>query len=174
MLLTSCSGGRNSTGYSIISDMMYSIPFDPFSTNPNFKDGQTNQLPPKGTVARGFMPHPMDSDDMPMVLENPYQMTEYAWQRGAYLYKVNCSVCHGEKGAANGLVVTEGKFPKPPKFKSRRFKYSKKDRYTSGNIYNVISFGIGNMASYSQQLYPEDRWYVAEYVRERLMIKGKK
>lgn len=172
--LISCSGGRNSTGYSLINDMMYSETYESFSENPVFDNGQTMQAPPMGTVARGKMPHPKTVDGENEILENPLTMDEYAWQRGEILYGRMCSACHGKNGQANGLVVTKGGYPEPPKFKSRRFKYSKKDRYTSGNIYNVIKFGLGNMPSYGVQLYEEDIWHVAEYVRERLMVKGKK
>lgn len=173
-VLVGCSGGRNSTGYSIINDMMYSQAYEAQTENPVFKNRQTNQLPPKGTIARGFMPHPLNESGDPKVLENPYEMNEYAWERGKMLYKANCAACHGAEGQGNGLVVTKGGYPKPPKFKSRRFKYSKKEKKPAGYIYNVITFGYGNMSSYGQQLWPEDRWHVSEYVREMLMTKGKK
>jgi cytochrome c5 len=172
-ILVSCSGGKNSTGYSIINDMVYAVPYEAYSENPIFKDRQTNQLPPKGTIARGFMPHAMDNEGNPIVMENPYNMTDYTWQRGEMLFNANCVACHGVQGHGDGKVVERG-FPKPPHFQGqRKFKWNRKDNYTSGTIYNVITFGYGNMPSHAQQLYPEDRWYVSEYVRERLMIDGK-
>ena len=58
LVLVSCSGGRNSTGYSIINDMMYSETHEPFSDSKVFPNGQTNQLAQPNTIARGFMPHP--------------------------------------------------------------------------------------------------------------------
>lgn len=174
IVLISCSGGRNTTGYSLINDMMYSETYEAFSENPNFYDSQTMQAPPAGTIARGKMPAPLDADGNPVVMENPYAMTEYAWQRGEMNFKRVCSACHGPQGAGDGSVVTVGGFPAPPKFTSRRFKYSKKAKYPAGEIFNVITYGRGNMKSHAQQLYPEDRWYVAEYVRERLMTKGKR
>lgn len=172
-LLTGCSGGRNSTGYSLINDMMHSVAYEAYSPNPVFESGQTNQLPPAGTVPRGFMPHPLDESGNPVRLENPHTLTEYHWERGAKLYQATCAACHGAAGEADGLVVTKGGFPAPPSFVSRRFRYSQKDNYPAGEIYNVITFGRGNMPSHAQQLYPEDRWYVSEYVREKLMVRGK-
>ena len=172
--LVSCSGGRNSTGYSIINDMMYSETYEAFSENSVFDNGQTMQAPPVGTVARGKMPHPMTADGMPELLSNPYTMTEYTWKRGEILFNRTCTACHGMDGQGTGKVVELGYFTTIPKFNSRRFKYSKKERYTSGEIFNVITFGRGIMPSHAQQLYAEDRWYVSEYVRERLMTKGKK
>lgn len=172
-VLVSCSGGRNSTGYSIINDMMYAETYESYSENPVFDNGQTMQPAPVGTIARGKMPHPLAADGTPVILENPYQMDDYSYQRGEILFNRTCSACHGVDGQATGKVVEIGGFPAPPKFQDRRFKYSKKDSYTAGNIYNVITFGLGNMPSHAQQLYAEDRWYVSEYVRERLMTKGK-
>lgn len=174
LIFVSCSGGRNSTGYSIINDMMYSITYEAFSESQVHDNGQSMQAPPANTIARGKMPHPMLADGTPEILENPVVMDDYRWKRAELLFNRTCSACHGVDGQATGKVVTEGGFPAPPKFKSRRFKYSKKDRYHSGNIYNVITFGIGNMPSHAQQLYAEDRWLVSEYVREKLMTKGKK
>lgn len=172
VIFVGCSGGRNSTGYSIINDMMYPETFEAYSENQFYKNGQTNQLAMEGTIARGFMPHPMDVDGKPQVLSNPKEMTDYAWKRGENLYLATCSACHDAKGSGKGEVVVQGGFPNPPAFSSRKFK--KMDIYSSGYIYNVITFGFGNMPSHAQQLYPEDRWYVSEYVRQKLMKKGKK
>lgn len=172
-ILVGCSGGRNSTGYSLINDMMHSVAYESFSENPIFDNGQSMQPAPVNTIPRGFMPHPMNEDGTPQVLENPYSMTDYKWKRAELLFNRTCSACHGVDGEATGLVVSVGGFPTPPKFKSRSFKYSKKDQKPAGHVYNVITFGIGNMPSHAQQLYPEDRWAVSEYVRERLMTKGK-
>ncbi|MCT4642981.1 MAG: c-type cytochrome [Bacteriovoracaceae bacterium] len=172
VVLSSCSGGKNSTGFSIINDMMYSEAYEAQTVNNVFDNGQTNQLAPKGTVARGFKPHPMDDEGNPIVLKNPHVMTDYAWERGKMLFEATCSACHGTKGKADGLVVLEGGFPKPPSFSARKWKKAKK--YPSGYVYNVITFGYGNMASHAQQLYPKDRWYVSEFVREKLMKKKKR
>jgi mono/diheme cytochrome c family protein len=174
IFIIGCSGGRNSTGYSLINDMMHSLAYESYSENHLFDNGQTMQPPPENTIPRGFMPHPMDANGNPVVLENPYEMNDYKWQRAELLFNRTCSACHGVDGQGGGKVVTQGGFPAPPKFKSRTFKYSKKERKPSGHIYNVISFGYGNMPAHAQQLYPEDRWAVSEYVRERLMTRGKK
>ena len=174
VILIGCSGGRNSTGYSLINDMIHSEAYEAFSENPVFENGQSMQAAPANTIPRGFMPHPMDEAGMPVVMDNPHTMNEYKWKRAEILFNTTCSACHGADGQATGLVVTEGGFPAPPKFKSRTFKYSKKEKYPAGAIFNVITFGRGNMPSHAQQLYAEDRWSVSEYVRERLMVKGKK
>merc|ERR1712194_815284 len=93
-VLISCSGGRNSTGYSIINDMMYSLAYEAQTENLLFKNGQTNQLAVEGTIARGFMPHALDEEGKPQVLSNPHVMDAYAWERGEMLYKAMCASCH--------------------------------------------------------------------------------
>ncbi len=173
LTLIACSGGRNSTGYSLINDMMYSVAYEAYSENPIFDNGQSMQAPPANTIPRGWMPEPMGADGLPIVQQNPYPMNEYKWKRAELLFNRTCSACHGVDGQGNGQVVARG-FPAPPKFNSRTFKYSKKDQKPAGHVYNVITHGLGNMPSHAQQLYPEDRWAVAEYVRERLMVRGKK
>lgn len=181
LILVSCSGGRNSTGYSIINDMKYSKAHEAFTDSKVFDNGQTMQEPVKGTIARGWLPQEKDANGKPVVLSNPYNTDEYSAYRGKKLYVANCMPCHGEKGKADGLVVEKGGFPKPPSFTARRWKKvttnSKGETvysYGAGDIYNVITYGIGNMASYAQQLYPEDRWAISEYVRTKLMKKNKK
>jgi hypothetical protein len=170
--LTGCSGGKNSTGYNIITDMAYPVAYEAQTENLLYENGQTNQLAMEGTISRGFLPHPLDNEGNPMVLSNPHEMDAYAWERGEMLYKSMCASCHGDKGLADGLVVTKGGYPKPPKFNARKWK--KRDKYPAGHIYNVITYGLGNMSSYAQQLYPIDRWHLSEYVREKLMKKKKR
>ena len=167
LVLASCSGGRNSTGYSIINDMKYSVAYEAYTTNPVLPNGQTMMVSPEGTVSRGHLPDEVDAEGNPVLLENPYEMTEYAWERGEKYYNIMCATCHGMEGKADGPVVTQGGFPKPPSFMGRKWRNI--ERYPVGHVYKVITHGIGNMAFYAQQLYPEDRWAVAEYVRKRLM-----
>jgi mono/diheme cytochrome c family protein len=176
--LVGCSGGKNSTGYSIINDMMYSVAYEAQTENPVFKNRQTNQLAPKGTIARGWLPQAKDSEGNPIQYkENPFEYDEYAQYRGKMLYETNCLPCHGADGKGNGLVVQRG-YPKPPSFSGRAWRKTNKDnsnyKNDQGWIYNLITYGRGNMGSYAQQLYPEDRWAVAEYVRRELGRSSKK
>ena len=175
--LVGCSGGRNSTGYSIINDMMYSDAYEAFSDNSVFEDGQTMQPAPENTIPRGYMPEETGDDGKLIVVDNPYknEMTEYDWKRGKLLFEKTCSACHGVKGAGDGLVVTKGGFPAPTKFTTRKWRKKGDDgnfNLPSGYVYNVITEGYGNMKSHAQQLYQRDRWLVSEYVREYLMRGG--
>lgn len=166
MTFVSCSGGKNNTGYSIINDLMYSEAYEAFSENNTFEDGNSMQQPPANVIARGFLPYRYaDSDGVKAgeELVNPHEVTEEFLERGAYLYNMACAVCHGPEGKGDGPVVSKG-MPMPPSYTSRRVR-----RYKVGHIYHVITVGYGNMASHAQQLYPEDRWAVAEYVKQKLI-----
>lgn len=167
LFLASCSGGKNNTGYSVINDMKYSVAYEAYTDNPVLPNGQTMMNAVEGTVPRGHLPDSVDADGYPVTLENPYEMDEYAWQRGEKYYNIMCATCHGAEGKGDGPVVEQGGFPKPPSFSARRWRNIEVN--SVGHVYRVITHGLGNMASYSQQLYPEDRWAVAEYVRKRLM-----
>lgn len=176
VLLTTvaCSGGRNSTGFSVINDMKYSKAAEAFTANTLFSNGQTMQAPVEGTVARSDVYYPTDGDGNPIApATNPYEYDEYARHRGKKLYGAHCVVCHGEDGKGNGLAVERG-FPKPPSFYGRAWKrteeYNGETRYKNhqGWIFNMITFGRGNMASYAAALTPEDRWAISEYVRRNL------
>lgn len=165
-LYVGCSAGKNSTGYNFISDMMFSEAYESFSENHHFENGQTMQLPPEGTVARGFMPHHYtqgDGEKAGVELLNPHEVNEKFIARGKHLFNNMCAVCHGDQGLGDGPVIEKG-VPAPPSYRSRRIK-----KYSVGQIYNVITVGYGNMASHAQQLFPEDRWAVAEYVKQELI-----
>ncbi len=183
LILVSCSGGRNSTGYSLINDMMHSEALEAFAPSTVFENGQAMQPAPEGTIARGWLPGELDEQGKLIVVKNPHEgpMTAYEWKRGKILFERTCSACHGVKGYGDGLVVTKGGFPAPPAFAGKKRRDGKRwarkndnGEYEtpSGHIYRVITEGWGNMASHAQQLYPEDRWLVAEYVREFIMKGG--
>jgi mono/diheme cytochrome c family protein len=153
IVLAGCSGGKNRTGFSGFTDMEMAVPYEAFTENPVFKNGQTNQLPQPNTIARGFLPHPqkmVDGQWQPVVMDNPHEYSDYAQKRGSRLYKMMCSHCHGAEGKADGLVVTNGGFPRPPKFSARRWK--KIDKYPSGYVYNIITYGYGNMQPHAANL----------------------
>lgn len=166
LVLVSCSGGKNSTGFNIIDDMMYSEAYEAFTDNMVFEDGQTMQLPPEGTIARGFMPYhytQADGEKAGEELHNPYEVTDEFIARGKHLYQTTCMPCHGTEGKGDGPVIEKG-VPPPPSYTSRRVR-----KYKVGQIYHVITLGFGNMAPHAQQLYPEDRWAVSEYVKRELI-----
>ena len=79
--------------------------------------------------------------------------------RGARVYATFCVPCHGVSGKGDGLVALRG-FPPPASLMAE-----KAVNMEDGQMFHVLSFGQGNMASYAAQIPREDRWKVILYVR---------
>ncbi|MGA2821526.1 MAG: quinol:electron acceptor oxidoreductase subunit ActD [Anaerolineales bacterium] len=89
----------------------------------------------------------------------PHPMTSNSIQRGQVLFSINCQLCHGPQGKGDGTV---GAFftPKPADLTSRAVQ-----SLSDQQIFLVITQGFGDMPSLRENLYPNDRWDVINYVR---------
>ncbi len=148
-----------------LPEMVHSIPYDAFSPNLNFADGKTLQMPVPGTIPRGALPlqyAPTLEDALRagQELVNPFSLEEEpSVERGARMYATFCVPCHGVSGKGDGLVVLRG-FPPPASLMEE-----KAVRMKDGQMFQILSFGQGNMPSYASQLSREDRWKTILYVR---------
>lgn len=161
--------------------------------NPKYKpyrDGSIRELPdgvvargsmalnpPAPVVQKGQMPAPAASPQAPgtpaaaaaaasapapiPVGEDgfPFKVTREIIERGQSRYNISCLPCHGQLGDGNGMIVQRG---------FRRASSYLQDRLVkapSSYYYDVITNGFGAMASYADQLTPEDRWKVIAYIR---------
>lgn len=131
------------------------------------KNGQSSSLSPViGTVSRNkynLLPYNISNNN------NGYEISKknnYSplnqnnkkknIKRGKEMYIMNCSICHGENGDGQGILVQKEKILGVPNYKNINI--------TIGSIYHVIMYGKNIMGSYSSQLNELDRWKVAEYV----------
>jgi mono/diheme cytochrome c family protein len=103
---------------------------------------------PPGTVARDQQPEPA-----------PPPVTLALLERGRQRFNIDCSVCHGFAGFADGMVVQRG-FPAPPSYHIDRLRKAPIQHY-----YDVITNGYGVMYSYAQRVSPADRWAIIAYIR---------
>lgn len=103
---------------------------------------------PPGTIARDQQPEPP-----------PPPVTLALLERGRQRFDIDCSVCHGFAGFADGMVVQRG-FPAPPSYHIDRLRQAPIQHY-----YDVITNGYGVMYSYAQRVSPEDRWAIIAYIR---------
>ncbi len=154
----------NQRNFDLLPNMVHSIPFDSFSSNPNFADGMTLRRPVPGTVIRGFMPMhyaatPADAQRAGRELTNPFRDAASV-QRGAAIYATYCQICHGPLGKGDGTVAQRG-FPAPPSLLA-----PKALALADGQIFHIITYGQNNMPSYASQIEREDRWKAILYVRE--------
>ncbi len=163
ILLTSCWVDKTKPNYQYMPDMYQPVGYETYSTNPNFKDGMTSQLPVEGTIARGQVPYeyPNTNEGLELAkleLKNPLETNSANLENGKLMYNIYCMVCHGETGAGDGSLVTREKFLGVPNYKDREI--------TDGSIYHVIMYGINMMGSHASQLTDEERWQTTMYVQE--------
>ncbi|WP_185850432.1 c-type cytochrome [Blattabacterium cuenoti] len=181
IMLTSCWFDKTKPNIVYMPDMYYSDSYEPYSDPklnqkkdnihiniPYFLERKTSSFSPvKNTVPRSasFIYYFITKT------KNGYnyskKITKYPFFRrkneikeimskGKNLYKINCSICHGENGDGQGLLVKNEKIFGIPNYKDRDI--------TMGSVYYVITYGKNNMGSYASQLNEIERWMVSEYV----------
>lgn len=124
-----------------------------------FRDGHGMQMPAAGTVARGHVPYPFETQEEAAALTNPLPSTEATLATGKKGFTEHCAVCHGALG--NGVpTLTAAYGAKPANLQSQTFL-----NCPDGKIYHVIVKGKNAMPSYAADLTEEERWAVVHYVR---------
>ena len=146
-----------------------SYPIDVFQEM-HYNQSQKSQEPPR------FLP-PEDSypveggyisvDEIENIAElpNPLAGDPIALQRGALLFKQNCSVCHGLIAGGDGYVggvLNEYSVTRPPAFGDGEGVTVIRDtgttEVTPGEAFDSISGGKGFMPAFEPLLSEEDRW----------------
>ncbi|RDV38837.1 hypothetical protein DV096_08550 [Bradymonadaceae bacterium TMQ3] len=130
---------------------------------PVFRDDQIAGMrtPPPATVAvNGLLRPDQPSPDASAQLVNPVPVNAQSLDYGRFLYRTNCSVCHGSEGAADGTIVVSGAYGAPPSLLTDKLR-----GYEDGRIYHVVSYGQGAMWAYKNNLTDMERWAVVNYVR---------
>ena len=89
----------------------------------------------------------------------PIEVNNSVLTRGQERYNIYCTMCHGEDGSGNGIVMEYGWF-KPSKYWDQRI-----IDYTDGELFDIISNGIRSMPGYYTQIPEDDRWAIVTYVR---------
>jgi mono/diheme cytochrome c family protein len=151
--------------YEAFTEMVYSKAGEPFASNQAMPGGKTQQPIVEGTVVRGHMPlgFAAGADEALRAgreLVSPIAADDTAaLERGAELYSVYCIVCHDAAGKGRGPVVMRGMLP-PPSLTAARA-----SDMADGEMFHILTFGQGNMASYAAQLGREERWQVISHVR---------
>jgi len=102
-------------------------------------------------------------------MKNPIEPTEASLAKGKDLFKIICGACHGNDGTANNPVA------------ERIGAISLVDDYVQeldeGWIWGTITFGSYVMPAYgvpgpqggSNDLSPEERWHVVNYLKHQLV-----
>jgi mono/diheme cytochrome c family protein len=145
------------------NDMRYQPKFKPYDSYSFFEDGRSARVPPEDTVPRGHL----NLDDHlykgkvggKFVETMPFPVTPEILARGRQRYDIFCSMCHGQTGEGNGMIVQRG-FPVPPSYHNDRLR-----KAPIGHFFDVMTNGYGVMYSYGDRIPARDRWAIAAYIR---------
>jgi cytochrome c len=149
-------------------NMYEPVSYETYEESTAFKNGKEGQLPPAGTVNRGFEPYEYENstagyDLSKLNLKSPLDSISVKdEEKSKELFEIYCGICHGDSGDGKGKLVTQGKFLGVPSYKDRVI--------TEGSVFHVQTYGLNSMGSYANQLNQHERWLVASYV---LKLKAK-
>ncbi|HJQ21311.1 MAG TPA: cytochrome c [Gemmatimonadaceae bacterium] len=119
-------------------------------------------VPIYGTAAPGFAygraPTHGAIDSM-AAIANPVASDERSLREGHKLYAINCAVCHGDRGMADGPVVQFG-LPVLPIGQGTKAA----TQYSDGYIFGIIRNGRGLMPPYNR-IEERERWDLINYLR---------
>jgi mono/diheme cytochrome c family protein len=125
-----------------------------------------NGAPVAGTMSRNeTLPYTLPNDSngykMSAAVQNPLgPLIGADSAETARLYNINCGICHGEKGAANGPLATSGKVGGVANLTAEQYV-----KMADGTMYHSILYGKNNMGSYASQLSRKQRWQLVQYIR---------
>ena len=162
ILLTSCFD-PSKPNFQYFPDMYESLAYETYAESEAFSNGIEAQLPPEGSIARGWEPYDYEDSNegyelAKLNLKSPIQRTEESVKTGKELYEIYCSVCHGSKGDGQGILMTREKFLGIPSYADRDI--------TEGSIYHVLMYGINLMGSHASQVDQDERWKISQYVMD--------
>ena len=162
IILTSCFD-PSKPNFQYFPDMYESLAYETYAESEAFSNGIEAQLPPEGSIARGWEPYDYEDSNegyelAKLNLKSPIQRTEESVKTGKELYEIYCSVCHGSKGDGQGILMTREKFLGIPSYADRDI--------TEGSIYHVLMYGINLMGSHASQVDQDERWKISQYVMD--------
>jgi hypothetical protein len=168
----------------IFPDMKHQPRYDPQHESTFFSDGSASRRPVAGTIPLGYtLPGAFlqatakNSTLQPEGFSNepnyyntgkfgdvygdgfPVDVTEAFIKRGQERFNINCAVCHGKVGLANGITS---------QFGIAAIANLQDDRIRSmpdGQIFSTITNGKNTMGAYGPNIAVEDRWAIVAYVR---------
>ena len=161
-LLSSCFD-PSKPNFQYFPDMYESLAYETYAESEGFANGVVAQLPPEGSIPRGWEPYDYEDSNEGYELAksqliSPIEVNDKNLSQGKELYEIYCSVCHGDKGDGMGILAQREKFLGIPAYTDRDI--------TPGSIYHVLMYGINAMGSHAGQVNEEERWQIAQYVMQ--------
>ena len=130
-----------------------------------FYDGASMRQPVPGTIPIGGLKEDEafftgKGADGQFVATIPVPVDDARLERGRQRYVIYCQPCHDARGDGKGILFQRGNVP------TATFHQEKILKYPDGQIFDVITNGVGLMPAYRWPIPPADRWAIVAYVRE--------
>jgi mono/diheme cytochrome c family protein len=125
------------------------------------KPGEMNFAMAPGSLPRtgSQLYYAKDQREAAALRKNPVPATPESIRKGANLFTVYCTPCHGPSGKGNGLVAA--KFVPAADLTNPELQKARTDGYWQ----SYLSVGGAVMPSYGESLSAEERWDVVNYLR---------
>ena len=177
VVITSCDNKRK-PGKIYMPDMAYSRAYESYAAHDSTKftldvskkGGNMiyyDSKPVAGTIKRGeLFPYTLPNDSngykMSATVKNPLDsaVTKSDLAEAGRLYNINCAICHGAKGIADGPLATSGKIGGVANLTQPAY-----ISMADGTMFHSIAYGKNNMGSYASQLSRQQRWMIIKYIR---------
>jgi mono/diheme cytochrome c family protein len=172
-VITGCDSKRQ-PGKIYMPDMAYSRALETYSelNDTVFTDNTNhpgheifyNRRPVDGTVAVGelfayTLPNDSNGYKLSAEIKNPLpELTKKEMAEAGRLFNINCAICHGAGGQANGPLSTKiGAIANltAPQYIAM----------ADGTMFHSINYGKNTMGSYASQLSRKQRWMIVHYIR---------
>ena len=130
-----------------------------------FYNGQSMREPAPGTIAIDGLKEDTafftgKGADGKFVATIPRPVDDALLERGRQRYTIYCQPCHDARGDGKGILFQRGNVP------TASYHQDKILNYPDGQIFDVITNGVGLMQGYRWPIPPADRWAIVSYVRQ--------
>jgi len=130
-----------------------------------FFDGSSMRQPIPGTVPIGGLKEDAafftgKGADGQFVAKIPVNTDEAFLERGRQRYVIYCQPCHDARGDGKGILFQRGNVP------TASFHEDKILKYPDGQIFDIMTNGMGLMPAYRWPIPSSDRWAIIAYIRE--------
>lgn len=129
-----------------------------------FYDGATMRQPVDGTVARGEPIDPAFATGKDaagaFVAAAPVAVDAALLARGEERFRIYCTPCHGERGDGKGMMFERAQIT------ATDLRIERLLQTSDGQLFDVISNGLGLMSGYKYPIPAHDRWAIIAHVRE--------
>lgn len=138
--------------------------YRPQAASAFFYDGATMRQPVAGTVARGELHQDTArytgrDENGELVASIPADV-DIDLVRGQERYDIYCAPCHHQRGNGRGILWDRAQI------QSADLREQRLRDASDGQLFDVITNGLGLMSGYKYPIPPDDRWAIVAYVRQ--------